>query len=257
MTYSTFKIILEDEIAILTISRPESLNALNSQFFQEFNTYLGTLTETHTAKVLIITGEGKAFIAGADIAEMQNMNKEEGYEFSKAGQETFSRIEKLDLPVIAAINGYALGGGCELALACDFRISNNYGKFGLPEAGLGLIPGYGGTQRLSRLSGLGNALYLQLTGQMIDSAEALRMGIVQKVVDANELMNEVLKIAKKITQHGPNSIKTIKKVVRTGYNKEINEAFNIERTEFSKLFESDGPEGMTAFLEKRKPNWKL
>ncbi len=256
MTYKTFNTKLEGEIAILTISRPESLNALNSQFFKEFNSFLDSITETKTIKVLIITGEGKAFIAGADIAEMQNMNKEEGYEFSKAGQETFLRIEELDIPVIAAINGYALGGGCELALSCDFRISNNFGKFGLPEASLGLMPGYGGTQRLSRLSGLGNALYLQLTGQMIDSTEALRMGIVQKVVDANELMNEVLKIAKKITQHGPNAIKTIKKVIRTGFQKEINEAFNIERTEFSKLFESDGPEGMKAFLEKRKPNWK-
>ncbi len=256
MNYSTFKTTLEGEIAILTISRPESLNALNFQFFKEFNLYLDSLTEDKKIKVLIITGEGKAFIAGADIAEMQNMTKEEGYQFSKAGQDTFFRIGELDIPVIAAINGYALGGGCELALSCDFRISNNYGKFGLPEASLGLIPGYGGTQRLSRLSGIGNALFLQLTGQMIDSAEALRMGIVQKVVEANELMNETLKIAKKITQNGPNAVKTIKKVVRTGYHKEINEAFNIEKTEFSKLFESDGPEGMKAFLEKRKPNWK-
>jgi enoyl-CoA hydratase len=256
MNYSTFKTTSEDEIAILTISRPESLNALNSQFFKEFNTYLDTLIEINDTKVLIITGAGKAFIAGADIAEMQNMTKDEGFNFSKAGQDTFSRLENMDIPVIAAINGYALGGGCELALSCDFRISNNYGKFGLPEASLGLIPGYGGTQRLSRLSNLGNALYLQLTGQMIDSTEALRMGIVQKVVDSNELMNEALQIAKKITQHGPNAIKTIKKVVRSGYQKEITEAFGIERTEFSKLFESDGPEGMKAFLEKRKPNWK-
>ena len=256
MTYTTFKTNLKSEIAILTISRPESLNALNNIFFKEFNSYLDSLDQNRTIKILVITGEGKAFIAGADIAEMQNMTKEEGFNFSKAGQDTFSRLENLDIPVIAAINGYALGGGCELALSCDFRISNNYGKFGLPEVSLGLIPGYGGTQRLSRLSNLGNALYLQLTGQMIDSAEALRMGIVQKVVDASELMNEALQIAKKITQHGPNAIKTIKKVVRSGYQKEINEAFNIERKEFSKLFESDGPEGMKAFLEKRKPNWK-
>ena len=159
MTYTTFKTTLEDEIAILTISRPESLNALNSIFFKEFNSYLDTLDQDKKSKVLVITGEGKAFIAGADIAEMQNMTKEEGFNFSKAGQDTFSRLENLDIPVIAAINGYALGGGCELALSCDFRISNNYGKFGLPEVSLGLIPGYGGTQRLSRLSNLGNALY--------------------------------------------------------------------------------------------------
>ena len=256
MSYSTFNTKLEGEIAILTISRPESLNALNSILFKELNTYLDSITENNKIKVLVITGDGKAFVAGADIAEMQNMTKEEAFQFSKIGQDTFLRLENLDIPVIAAVNGYALGGGCELALACDFRISNNYGKFGLPEVSLGLIPGYGGTQRLSRLSGLGNTLFLQLTGQMIDAEEALRMGIVQKVTEANELMNEALKIAKKITQHGPNSIKTLKKVVRNGYQIDLNKAYDLESTEFSKLFESDGPEGMKAFLEKRKPNWK-
>jgi enoyl-CoA hydratase len=256
MSYSTFKTKIEDNIAILTISRPEAMNALNSVFFKELNTYLDSLSENNEAKVLIITGDGKAFIAGADIAEMQNMTKEEGYQFSKTGQDTFSRLEKLKIPVIAAVNGYALGGGCELALACDFRISNNYGKFGLPEVSLGLVPGYGGTQRLSRLAGLGNTLFLQLTGQMIDAEEALRMGIIQKVTEAAELMNESLKIAKKITQHGPNAIIALKKLVRTGYQTDLNKAYDLESEEFSALFESDGPEGMTAFLEKRKPNWK-
>lgn len=256
MSYSTFKTKIEDNIAILTISRPEAMNALNSVFFKELNTYLDSLSENSEAKILIITGEGKAFIAGADIAEMQNMTKEEGYQFSKTGQDTFSRLENLKIPVIAAVNGYALGGGCELALACDFRISNNFGKFGLPEVSLGLVPGYGGTQRLSRLSGLGNTLFLQLTGQMIDAEEALRMGIIQKVTEASELMNETLKIAKKITQHGPNAIIALKKLVRNGYQMDLNKAYDLESEEFSTLFESDGPEGMTAFLEKRKPNWK-
>ena len=256
MSYSTFKTKLENEIAVLTISRPKSLNALNSLFFKEINSYLDSLLNDNNVKVLVITGEGKAFIAGADIAEMQNMTKEEAFEFSKTGQNTFLRLENLTIPVIAAINGYALGGGCELALACDIRISNNYGKFGLPEVSLGLIPGYGGTQRLSRLSGLGNTLYLQLTGQMIDAKEALRMGIVQKVTEANELMNEALKIAEKITQHGPNAIKKLKKVVREGYQNELKKAYDLESTKFSELFESDGPEGMKAFLEKRKPHWK-
>lgn len=256
MSYSTFKTTIEGEIEILTISRPESLNALNSLFFTELNSHLDSFNEKNKIKVLIITGDGKAFIAGADIAEMQNMTKEEAFQFSKIGQDTFSRLENLNIPVIAAVNGYALGGGCELALACDFRLSNNYGKFGLPEVSLGLIPGYGGTQRLSRLAGLGNTLFLQLTGQMFDAQEALRMGIVQKVTDAEELMNEALKIADKITQHGPNAVKTLKKVVRNGYQTDINNAYDIESNEFSKLFESDGPEGMKAFLEKRKPNWK-
>ena len=256
MSYSTFHTKLEDEIAILTISRPESLNALNSLFFQEINAYLDSFNEKNEVKVLVITGDGKAFVAGADIAEMQNMTKDEAFQFSKIGQDTYLRLENLDIPVIAAVNGYALGGGCELALACDFRISNNYAKFGLPEASLGLIPGYGGTQRLSRLTGLGNALFLQLTTQMIDAEEALRMGIVQKVTEADELMNEALKIAKKITHNGPNAIKMLKKVIRDGYKANLDKAYDLESTEFSKLFEIDGPEGMKAFLEKRKPNWK-
>jgi enoyl-CoA hydratase len=256
MSYSTFKTKFEDNIVIITISRPEAMNALNSLFFKEINKYLDSLSENNTVKVLIITGDGKAFIAGADIAEMQNMTKKEAFQFSKTGQDTFSRLENLNIPVIAAVNGYALGGGCELALACDFRISNNYGKFGLPEVSLGLVPGYGGTQRLSRLSGLGNTLFLQLTGQMIDAEEALRMGIVQKVTEASELMNETLKIAKKIAQHGPNAIVALKKTVRNGYQMDLNKAYDLESDEFSTLFESDGPEGMKAFLEKRKPNWE-
>ncbi|HAF28436.1 MAG TPA: hypothetical protein DCG75_05245 [Bacteroidales bacterium] len=256
MSYSTLKTKQEGEIAILTISRPEALNALNSLFFKEFNEYLDSISNDKAIKALIITGDGKAFIAGADIAEMQNMNKKEASAFSKTGQNTFMRLENMNIPVIAAVNGYALGGGCELALACDFRISNNFAKFGLPEVSLGLIPGYGGTQRLARLAGLGNTLFLQLTGQMIDAQEALRMGIVQKVVDAAELINETMKIAQKIASQGPNAIQTLKKVVRKGYQSELNIGYDIESDEFSGLFESDGPEGMKAFLEKRKPNWK-
>jgi enoyl-CoA hydratase len=256
MSYTTFKTKFEDNIAVITISRPEAMNALNSLLFKELNTYLDSLSENSAVKVLIITGDGKAFIAGADIAEMQDMTKKEAFLFSKTGQDTFSRLENLKIPVIAAVNGYALGGGCELALACDFRISSNFGKLGLPEVSLGLVPGYGGTQRLSRLAGLGNTLFLQLTGQMIDAEEALRMGIVQKVVDANELMNETLKIAKKISQQGPNAIIALKKIVRNGYQMDLNKAYDAESEEFSALFESDGPEGMKAFLEKRKPNWK-
>lgn len=255
MSYSTIKITLENGIATVTISRPKALNALNNEFFKEFNEYLDSIVNDENVKCLVITGEGKAFVAGADIAEMKDMTKAQGFEFSKTGQNTFHRLENLDIPVIAAINGYALGGGCELALACDFRISNNYGKFGLPEVSLGLIPGYGGTQRLSRLAGPGNALFMQLTGQMIDAQEALRMGIVQQVVDAEQLIEETQKLAKKIIQHGPNAITSLKKIVRTGLQMSSQDAFNLESEEFSKLFESDGPEGMKAFLEKRKPNW--
>jgi len=255
MAYSTIKTTSENGIATVTVSRPKALNALNNEFFKEFNNYLDSIVDNEEVKCLVITGEGKAFVAGADIAEMKDMTKAQGFEFSKTGQNTFQRLENLDIPVIAAINGYALGGGCELALACDFRISNNYGKFGLPEVSLGLIPGYGGTQRLSRLAGLGNALFLQLTGQMIDAQEALRMGIVQQLVDADKLIEETQKLAKKIIQHGPNAIRSLKTVVREGLQMNSKEAFNLESEKFSKLFETDGPEGMKAFLEKRKPNW--
>jgi len=256
MKYNTINVAHKGETTILTISRPESLNALNKLFFLELNNFLDTLENSLSTKVLIITGEGKAFVAGADIAEMKDMTKEEAFQFSKTGQDAFLRLENFYIPVIAAVNGYALGGGCELALACDFRISNNYGKFGLPETSLGLIPGYGGTQRLSRLSGLGNALFLQLTGQMIGAEEALRMGIIQMLTDASELLNESLKLAEKILQNGPNAIQSLKQVIRKGYQYDLDKAYSLEREEFSKLFESDGPEGMEAFLEKRKPSWK-
>ena len=191
-------------IATLTISRPSALNALNSQFFTEFNYLLDTLKKDDELRVLIITGEGKAFVAGADIAEMQGMKQKEGYDFSKVGQETFSRLDNCEFVVIAAVNGFALGGGCELTMACDFRIASTKAKFGMPEVSLGLIPGYGGTQRLSRLVGLGNALYLTLSGQLVDATEALRIGLVQKLSEPENLLQETKEIAQKIMGQGPN-----------------------------------------------------
>jgi len=255
MNYSILDYQLDSGIGILTISRPEALNALNSLFFKELNDLLLSIQSSKELKVLIITGEGKAFVAGADIAEMQKMKVREGYTFSKTGQEAFSKLVNLDIPVIAAVNGFALGGGCELALACDFRIASTNAKFGMPEVSLGLIPGYGGTQRLSRLVGLGDALYLILTGQMIDAAEALRIGLVQKVVEPESLLLEAKSIAAKIAEQGPFAIKTAKKIIRKGFSIEIDKAFELEAESFSKMFENDGPEGMKAFLEKRKPKW--
>lgn len=255
MNYSILKYQQESGIGILTISRPDSLNALNSLFFKELNDLIQTLQSTKNLKVLIITGEGKAFVAGADIAEMQRMKVKEGYNFSKAGQEAFSKLVNLEIPIIAAVNGFALGGGCELAMACDIRIASTEAKFGMPEVSLGLIPGYGGTQRLSRLVGLGDALYMVLTGQMIDASEALRIGLVQKVVEPNILLSQAKSIAAKIVENGPTAIKTAKKVIRKGYCIEIDRGFELEAESFSKMFENNGPEGMSAFLEKRKPNW--
>jgi enoyl-CoA hydratase len=255
MTYSILNYKEESGIGILTISRPEARNALNSKFFEEMDHFLGSLQSAENLKVLLITGEGKAFVAGADIAEMQSMSLTEGSDFSKKGQKTFSHIANLEIPVIAVVNGYALGGGCELAMACDFRIASSEAKFGMPEVGLGLIPGYGGTQRLSRLSGSGNALYLILTGQMIDASEAFHLGIVQKVVDPANLISESINIATKIAEKGPFAIKAAKKAIREGLNMSIEKGFELETDLFSRMFEKNGPEGMKAFLEKRKPTW--
>jgi len=255
MKYSILNYQQDSGIGILTISRPEALNALNSLFFKELNEFLCVIHSTKDLKVLIITGEGKSFVAGADIAEMQKMRVRDGYNFSKAGQESFSKLVNLEIPVIAAVNGFALGGGCELAMACDIRIASTRAKFGMPEVSLGLIPGYGGTQRLSRLVGLGDALYLVLTGQMIDATEALRIGLIQKVVEPENLLIEAANIATKIAEHGPFAIKTAKKVIRKGFSIEIDRGFELEAESFSKMFENNGPEGMKAFLEKRKPSW--
>jgi enoyl-CoA hydratase len=255
MTYTILKFHQENGIGTLTISRPSALNALNSEFFIEFNHFIDSIEKSNNLKVLIITGDGKSFVAGADIAEMQNMGKEEGYKFSKVGQDAFARLENLNIAVIGAINGFALGGGCELAMACDFRIASTKAKFGMPEVSLGLIPGYGGTQRLSRIVGLSNALYLTLTGQMIDATEAHRLGLVQKLSEPEALLNDAYEVAKKIIGQGPNAVKAAKYVVRNGYKTDIDKGFNIESEWFSHQFEGDGIEGMKAFLEKRKAEW--
>lgn len=255
MNYEILKPEIQNGIAVVTISRPQAMNALNSIFFKEMDDFILSLSKRNDVKVLIITGEGKAFVAGADIAEMVNMNSEQGTAFSKVGQNTFRSIEELPIPVIAAVNGFALGGGCELAMACDFRIASNLAKFGQPEVNLGLIPGYAATQRLSRLTGLSNALYLLYTADMITAEEALRIGLVQKIVEPDNLMSETIAIATKIASKGPNAVKKIKKVTREGLLTDFCAGSELESKEFGSLFGNEGAEGMKAFLEKRKPNW--
>jgi len=256
MNYSLLKFHQDSGIGILTISRPEARNALNSLFFKEFNDFLDNFNSANHIRVLLITGEGKAFVAGADIAEMQKMGGDEGLNFARQGQKTFNRIGELDIPVIAVVNGYALGGGCELAMSCDIRIAGTEAKFGMPEVGLGLIPGYGGTQRLPRLVGAGDALLMILSGGMVDASEALRMGLVQKVVTQETLMTESIALAGKIAEKGPFALKLAKKVVFKGLDTSLAEGLEEEAKAFSKMFENEGPEGMKAFLEKRKPEWK-
>jgi enoyl-CoA hydratase len=224
--------------------------------FYEIDRFLDSLEQLNEIRVLIITGEGKSFVAGADISEMSSMNQEEGLAFSLKGQKVFQHLESLKIPVIAAVNGFALGGGCELTMSCDFRIASTKAKFGQPEVNLGLIPGYAGTQRLSRLIGLGNALHLLMTADVISAEEAFRIGLVQKVVEPEELMNVVMELAQKIAMKGKKAIENVKYVTRHGYNIPFDDACKLEASYFGNSFgNGESGEGMKAFLEKRKPNW--
>jgi len=257
MEYKILKPEINEGIALVTISRPEAMNALNTRFFNEMDDFVANINERKDVRVMIITGEGKAFVAGADIAEMVDKDSEAGKAFSLLGQNTFSSFGKLGIPVIAAINGFALGGGLELAMGCDFRIASTKAKFGQPEVNLGLIPGYAGTQRLSRLVGMGDALYLLMTADMIGAEDALRIGLIQKVVEPEELMDVATKVAATIASKGPEAIKKVKKAVRLGREMSRNKGEELEAEEFGSLFGegNEGKEGMEAFLEKRKPNW--
>jgi len=256
MAYNTFKTERFGLVEVLTITRPESLNALNSKFFNELIDYLDYIITDEPFRVLVITGEGKAFAAGADIAEMAGLKPDGARRFSEKGQQTFLMIEELHIPVIAAVNGYALGGGCELAMACDIRIGSEKAMFGQPEVNLGLVPGYAGTQRLSRLIGLGNALRWILSGQNFDAAEALRVGLVSSVSAPEKLMEDVLALANKIATRGPKALKAAKVLLRKGIDMDFQKALDMEKDAFAELFEDEGIEGMKAFLEKRKPSWE-
>jgi len=255
MEFKTLKTERHGRTEVLTISRPEALNALNSEFFNELNIYLDDIVLSDDVSVLIITGEGKAFVAGADISEMVNLTPQQAKGFSEKGQQTFYQIENLTIPVIAAVNGYALGGGCELAMACDFRIASKRAVFGLPEVSLGLIPGYAGTQRLQRLIGMGNAMKCILTAGQVGAEEAFRMGLVQVLTEPDQLIVEAVNIGNRIASQGPEAVKLAKKVIRKGRYMGMEEAMDLEKENFAELFKGEGIEGMMAFLEKRKPNW--
>lgn len=255
MEYQILKTAVSEGIATITVSRPQALNALNSRFFQEMDDLLPELDRRDDIKVLIITGEGKAFAAGADIAEMAQKTQIEGQEFSRSGQKTFRSLELFAKPVIAAVNGFALGGGAELAMACDIRVASSKAKFGQPEVSLGVIPGYAATQRLPRLIGLGNALYLLMTGEMIGADEALRMGLVQKVVEPDQLLPAATELAKVIASKGPRAVRLVKQVTRRGFLMDFEAGCALESEMFGSLFENEAAEGMRAFLEKRPPKW--
>lgn len=255
MDYKLLKPLHADGIITITISRPEALNALNTEFFTEMDNLLDEVGKDDSVKVILLTAEGKAFVAGADIAEMASKNSSEGTRFSLHGQSVFRKMEKLDKPIIAAINGFALGGGLELALACDIRLASAKAKFGQPEVNLGLIPGFAATQRLPRLIGTGNALWLLMTAEMIGAAEALRIGLVQKVYEPEVLIDSAMEMARLIASKGPKALKKMKMVVRQGMEMDFDAGSQLEADEFGSLFGNEGEEGMKAFLEKRKPNF--
>ena len=243
----------EGEISILTINRQKALNALNSQVLEELDKTLDSI-DTSKIKALIITGAGeKSFVAGADIAEMSTLTKKEGELFSKKGNDVFRKLEKFPIPVIAAVNGFALGGGCEISMSCDIRICSENAIFGQPEVGLGITPGFGGTQRLARLIGMGMAKQMIFTAQNIKADEALRIGLVNAIYPQNELLNEAKKLALTIAKNSPNAIKNSKKAINEGMQVDIDKAIQIEEKLFGDCFEtSEQVEGMKNFLEKGK-----
>lgn len=255
---SDFKILsllVEPPLAQITINRPEAMNALNTAFFHEMDRMLTLLEADNQVKVIVLTGAGKAFVAGADIAEMVNMNSQEAEAFSQLGQRIFRRMETFCKPIIGAVNGFALGGGMELAMGCDVLLASEKARFGQPEVNLGLIPGYAATQRLPRIVGRTNALFLLLSAEMIGAQQALAMGLVQKVVPPEDLSEEVKKFALLIASKGPKAVRTVKKAVVDGLDMEIEQGSLMESKLFGTLFGNEGAEGMKAFLEKRNPNW--
>jgi len=255
MELQILKLEVNDQVALVSINRPEAMNALNTRFFNEMDQVVAEINARDDVRVMVITGEGKAFVAGADIAEMVNKTPMEGTDFSRLGQNTFGSLGEMKIPVIAAINGFVLGGGLELAMGCDFRIASTKAKFGQPEVNLGLIPGYAATQRLPRLTGMGDALFLLMTAEMIGAEDALRIGLVQKVVEPEELMDTVMGIAKAIIAKGPKAITLVKQVVRQGLMQGFENGSELEAKMFGTLFKDEGEKGMKAFLEKRKPEW--
>ncbi len=258
MTYQTLTYALTDRIALITLNRPKALNAINQMMLQELAHVFDKGEQDPEVRVLILTGgEEKAFAAGADITEFQHMTPLEALHSSQAFQALFNRIEHLRKPVIAAVNGFCLGAGCELALACDMIFASDRARFGQPEVNLGFIPGGGATQRLSRLVGKARAKELIYTGEMIDAQEAHRIGLVNKVFPAAELMTAAKKIAQQVTSKGAVAIELAKKVIDAGYGVDLPSGLALEAQAFALCFGTeDKTEGVTAFLEKRQPNFK-
>ena len=251
MEYQFLKFEHNEGITVLKISAPKSLNALNSTILKELDDFVGHLDAQ--TRVLIITGDGeKSFVAGADISEMAHLNEPQGQDFGRLGAQVFRRIELLPIPVIAAVNGFALGGGCELAMACDIRIASSKAKFGQPEVGLGIIPGFSGTYRLPKLIGQGYAKEMIYTGKVIRADEALRIGLVNAVYEPEELMGKAMEMAAMMLKNAAIAIRLAKQSINEGYDLDADAAIALENKLFGQCFATkDQKEGMDAFLNKR------
>lgn len=244
------------KVAKITINRPKAMNALNEEVLNEMYEAIVQFEEGNE-KVAVITGAGKAFVAGADIQAMSSMDNLKAQELAILGHKLMNKIEACEKPVIAAINGFALGGGLELAMSCDFRLASGAAKFGQPEISLGIIPGFSGTQRLTKLVGTGMASYMIMTGEMIDAKRALEIGIVEKVIDEEQFSDECTKIAEKMASQSLYALKAGKQTIENGANMDILRGSRLEIESFAQLFSTeDQKEGMSAFLEKRKANFK-
>jgi enoyl-CoA hydratase len=244
-------------IVSLTVTRPDALNALNADVLRELRDAASTLATRADLSAVIITGDGRAFVAGADIKAMLEMSSDEAEGFAQLGHGAMNAVAGIPVPVIAAINGFALGGGLELALSCDLLYASTKARVGLPEVGLGLIPGFGGTQRLGRLIGYHAARELVFTGGMIKADEALARGIVLRTFAPEDLFNEVLAIAKTIASKGPEAVRCAKRVMAQGRQMPLSDALELESQSFQELFDADEPrEGMRAHLEKRAPKFR-
>lgn len=255
MEYKYLNISKEGKVMIIKLNRPP-VNALNTDFILEIEEAFKEAEKDEELLVVILTGEGKAFVAGADIAEMKEFNPIHAREFAQNGHRTLNKVDSINKIVIAAINGFALGGGCEIALACDLRIMADNAKIGQPEVNLGVIPGFGGTQRLPRLVGPGIGKELIYTGEPIDAQEALRIGLVNRVVPPDKVFELAKEMAEKIASKGPRAIKVAKAVINQGLDTDLHSGNSLEIRQFGACFGSEDPkEGMSAFLEKRKPNW--
>ncbi|MBN1833309.1 MAG: enoyl-CoA hydratase/isomerase family protein [Deltaproteobacteria bacterium] len=258
MDYKTIIYEVKEKVAVIKFNRPKALNAINSDMLKELSDVLNQIESNPSIRVLVLMGEGeRAFVAGADIAHLASLSPIEGRDFSRQGQDLFFRLESLSIPVIACVNGFALGGGTEIAMSCDFIYASEKAKFGQPEINLGLIPGFGGTQRLPRIIGKGKAKELCMTGGMINAAEAKEIGLVNKVFPPEALLEETMKTANTIALKGRVALKGIKDSIERGSDVDLRDGCYMESDTFGLCKTSpDAKEGMTAFLEKRDPHFQ-